>query len=81
MEPTLTLGQGNVKLIVVDGRHQQLAESVLEKELWGDVEAAAEAFDVVLVELAFAAGNLGDDAGRASVAHVMRDERDKGRAN
>jgi hypothetical protein len=55
VEPTLTLRQGNVKLIVVGGRHQQLSESVLEKELWGDVEAAAQAFDVVLVELALAA--------------------------
>jgi hypothetical protein len=36
-----------------------------EKQFWGDVEAAAQAFDVVPVELALAAENLGDDAGSA----------------
>jgi hypothetical protein len=37
----------------------------LEEEFGGNVEAAAEALDVVLVEFAFAAENLGDDAGGA----------------
>jgi len=34
----------------------------LEKEFGGDVEAAAEAFDVVFVEVALAAEDFGDDA-------------------
>src|SRR6266404_657645 len=40
----------------------------LEEEFGRDVEAAAEAFDVVFVEFALAAQNLGDDAGRAEDA-------------
>ena len=34
----------------------------LEEELGGDVEAADEAFDVILIEFALAAENFGDDA-------------------
>ena len=47
-----------------DGGHTA-PERMLEEEFGGDVEAAAEAFDVVFVEFALAAENLGDDAGGA----------------
>src|SRR5216683_6441209 len=46
---------------MADTRHRR----DLEKEFGGDVEAAAEAANVVFVELALAAENLGDDAGSA----------------
>src|SRR5258708_40236914 len=41
---------------------------ILEEEFGGDVEAAAEAANVVFVEFALAAENLGDDAGSAEDA-------------
>src|SRR5260370_1362784 len=50
-------------------------EQNLEEEFRGDVEAAAEAFDVVLVEFALAAQDLGDDAGRAeNIGQVLLQE-------
>jgi hypothetical protein len=42
-------------------------EGDLEEKFRGDVEAAAETFDVGLVEVALAAETFGDDAGRASI--------------
>jgi hypothetical protein len=46
-----------------------------EEEFGGDMEAAAEAFDVVLVEFALAAENFGDDAGRAEdIGEVLLQE-------
>jgi hypothetical protein len=46
-------------------KKKDFSRNLLEKWLRGDVEAAAQAFDVVLVELALAAEDLGDDAGGA----------------
>src|SRR5216683_4866084 len=46
---------------MADTRHRR----ELEEEFGGDVEAAAEAANVVFVEFALAAENLGDDAGGA----------------
>ena len=42
-----------------------VAVQILERQFWGDVVEAAEAFDVVFVEFALAAQNFGDDAGGA----------------
>jgi hypothetical protein len=47
----------------------------LEKQLGGDAEAAAEALDVVFVELALAAQDFGDDAGGAEdIDEVLLEE-------
>ena len=47
----------------------------LEEQFGGDVEAEAEAPNVFLVEVALAAENLGDDAGRAEdVGEVLLQE-------
>lgn len=69
-----------VALIYDDGSKLIICSSVrrktaLEKEFGGDVEAAAEAFDVVFVELALAAENFGDDTGSAEdVGEVFLEE-------
>jgi hypothetical protein len=45
------------------GKVRTALEGGLEEEFGGDVEVAAEAFDVVFAEFALAAENFGDDAG------------------
>jgi hypothetical protein len=50
---------------VLETRKQKEVGPGLKEEFGGDLEAAAEAFDVVLVEFALATKNLGDNAGGA----------------
>jgi len=63
---------GRQTLVTISRRPPGTVERERGEKFGGDVEAAAEAFDVVLVEIAPAAQDFGDDTGDAAISEARR---------